>query len=805
MAHQKYGYEQFRTHKFFGLFWEQGCVSSDTEFLTTGGWKRIDEYCEGDLVGQWDPATLEVSLVEPSEYHVYPSDGFHHFKHNRGLDQMLCSSHRMPTLTKQNRNAGFTHAGELVDRLSASPTAMQFLPTTYRLSLGKGIQSKLGMSENDIRLQVAVQADGYFPSNCKTSRCTIRLKKGRKIERLRWLLRDTSNVYERVCKTTGYTIFSFEAPVKQKDYHGFWWEADQEDMKIIKSECLQWDGNQERQEFYTTIESDADFIQLVFGGIGCYASKGADGRGNFVVRARKSNKGLTTVRASNITYYPPQEGDKKYCFTTPSGGLLLRRNGKVFPTGNTGKTKTLLDHAAHAYARGAIDCVVVIAPNGVHANWVVEEIPKHLAVADDEYISWTYYNSKGKRWEKEFVGVIDEANHRDKLKIICFPTEGFSRAKKQFAALEYLLKTHRCFGIIDESDDIGNPDAKRTKYLIKQAPKFVARRIATGTPVDSKPLAAWSQLQFLSPSILKQDYYSFRARYSYMADKVIKKGAREIIQKFPVGHRNLDKLGAIMKTCSDRVLKEDCVDLPAKVYKTIPLEMGREQNRFYRDMEERAFYLLEEFQEVEAACREGQVAPEELEEARVVYAKNALDLMGKLSRITGGFADKGVFIKDEPKIRWLRENVDKYTATTDLITWCRYRDEIDAVVEALGEDRCAVVHGGVLGEAREEQIYRFKNDETCDTLVTNRTMSRGHTLVNASNNVFFSNSYSLRDRRQSEDRTHRTGQTSKCLYLDLVCVDTIDEGVLKALKQKKDVSDLVLGDPARAWVQMVSK
>lgn len=484
------------------------------------------------------------------------------------------------------------------------------------------------------------------------------------------------------------------------------------------------------------------------------------------------------------------------------------RNKKFFALfweQGTGKTKTLLDHAAHAYARGAIDCVVVIAPNGVHANWVVEEIPKHLAVAEDDYISWTYYNGKGKKWEKEFVSIIDEDNHRDKLKIICFPTEGFSRAKKQLAALEYLLKTHRCMGIIDESDDIGNPDAKRTKYLIKQAPKFVARRIATGTPVDSKPLAAWSQLQFLSPSILQQDYYSFRARYSIMKDKVVKKGTKEVIQKFPVAHRNLDKLGVILKTCSDRVLKEDCVDLPDKVYQTIPLEMGREQNRFYRDMEERAFYLLEEFAELEQKGREGLVSNEEVEEAKVIYAKNALDLMGKLSRITGGFADKGVPIKDEPKLKWLKENVDKYTATSDLIIWCRYRDEIDSVVAALGEDRCAVVHGGVLGEEREEQIYRFKNEESCDIMVTNRTMSRGHTLVNASNNIFFSNSYSLRDRRQSEDRTHRKGQVRSCLYLDLVCIDTIDEGVLQALKEKKDVSDLVLGDPKRAWVQMAGK
>jgi len=449
----------------------------------------------------------------------------------------------------------------------------------------------------------------------------------------------------------------------------------------------------------------------------------------------------------------------------------------------TGKTKALLDHASYAYHKGAIDCLIVIAPNGVHANWVIEEIPKHASV---NHIAITYYNGKGKKWVREFEEIADKDNHRDKLKIICFPTEGFSRAVKQIAYLDYLLKTHQCMGVIDEADDFSNPTAKRTKYMLKKASEFVVRRIATGTPIDSKPLAAWSQLQFLSPSILKQDYYSFRARYSIMKDKVVKVGAKEVVQKFPVGHRNLDKLGEIIKQHTDRVLKEDCIDLPDKVYQTVPLEMGRDQTRYYNDMLDRAFYVLEDSDDL-------------------VYAKNALDMMGKLARITGGFSEQGVPTKENPKLKWLETNIDKYTATTDVIIWCRYRDEIDAVVKAIGEERCAVIHGGVVGEDREKEIFRFKEDENCNVLVTNKCMSRGHTLVNATYNIYYSNSYSLRDRRQSEDRTHRKGQEATCFYLDLVCIDTIDEAVLQALKEKKDVSDLVLGDPKKAWVEMVKK
>ena len=53
-----------------GLFDEARCVPGETEFLTPTGWKRIDAYVEGDLVGQVEPVTRMVTFVRPERYIV---------------------------------------------------------------------------------------------------------------------------------------------------------------------------------------------------------------------------------------------------------------------------------------------------------------------------------------------------------------------------------------------------------------------------------------------------------------------------------------------------------------------------------------------------------------------------------------------------------------------------------------------------------------------------------------------------------------------------------------------------------------
>jgi len=66
--------------------------------------------------------------------------------------------------------------------------------------------------------------------------------------------------------------------------------------------------------------------------------------------------------------------------------------------------------------------------------------------------------------------------------------------------------------------------------------------------------------------------------------------------------------------------------------------------------------------------------------------------------------------------------------------------------------------------------------------------------------VYYSNGYDLEKRLQSEDRAHRIGQTKSVTYVDIIAEDTVDEKIVKALRDKINIASEVLGEELRAWI-----
>ena len=74
-------------------------------------------------------------------------------------------------------------------------------------------------------------------------------------------------------------------------------------------------------------------------------------------------------------------------------------------------------------------------------------------------------------------------------------------------------------------------------------------------------------------------------------------------------------------------------------------------------------------------------------------------------------------------------------------------------------------------------------------------------MTEAKNVIYYSNNYDLENRLQSEDRAHRIGQTNKVTYIDLVVKGTVDEKIVKALRNKLDLAQEVLGDEKwKDWI-----
>lgn len=321
-----------------------GCVDADTEFLTPTGWKRIADFEEGDKVAQYhDDGSL--SYIEPLKYHKYEADKLWKIKSKYGVDQVLSDEHKVVYLSYKGelRKKSLKDIRELQESLGMGFKG-RFLTTFEGHSGGSGVD----LTDEQIRLMVAVMGDGYFC--CNTNYVAVRIKKDRKKARLVSLLEAAGVPYTRkeVAPYGGFEAFRFYAPLRMKNYGEFWWSCNKEQLEIICDECLYWDGNQKNQ-FYSADKEDVDFLQYAFASIGKRSTVAIDDRESRLTErpcyrlqvAGNKTVGISGERASRPSFeeYATTDGFK-YCFTTETGMWVMRRNFRVCVTSNSGTAKS---------------------------------------------------------------------------------------------------------------------------------------------------------------------------------------------------------------------------------------------------------------------------------------------------------------------------------------------------------------------------------------------------------------------------------------------------------------------------------
>ena len=250
----------------------------------------------------------------------------------------------------------------------------------------------------------------------------------------------------------------------------------------------------------------------------------------------------------------------------------------------TGKSKVLVDNMAILYDKGKINGALIIAPKGVYRNWYSQEIPNHLAShIDHKTVLWTALTSKTKDKEYQQFFKVDLDLH-----ILIMNVEAFS-TKKGLEFATRFLNCHNSLVAVDESTTIKTPTAKRTKAILRLGKLAKYRRILTGSPVTKSPLDLYTQCAFLDEELLGfGSYYTFRNRYAVMRNANF--GGRRV--QLIAGYQRLDELSKILKPFSDRVLKEDCLDLPEKTYIQREVELTDEQKQTYSTMKAAALASL---------------------------------------------------------------------------------------------------------------------------------------------------------------------------------------------------------------------
>ena len=443
----------------------------------------------------------------------------------------------------------------------------------------------------------------------------------------------------------------------------------------------------------------------------------------------------------------------------------------------TGKTKVLIDNLAMLYDRGKVDGALIIAPKGVIGTWYNQELPAHLPDHIEKVTVLWQANINKKQQDK--LDQLFKTGHE--LHIIVMNVEAFSTEKGRLFAAKF-LRSHKSLMAIDESTTIKNPKAKRTKNILSLSSICKYRRIMTGSPVTRNPLDLYTQCEFLDPTHLQfTSYYAFRNRYAEMKTINIAGRSINVVKQFI----NLKELSENLKPFSYRVLKQDCLDLPDKVYTKREIQLTPEQKKLYEQMRKEALATLN---------------------GKTVTTMTALTQLMRLHQITCGHfaADDGSI--QEIKNNRLSELLDVLEEVEGkVIIWAHYQHDVMNIYKLL-EDKYgpgSVVHyyGKTLPEERDYAIKNFKeNDRVRFFVGTPQTGGYGITLVQANTVIYYSNGYDLEKRMQSEDRAHRIGQKKKVTYVDLIAEDTVDTKIVKSLRKKINIASAVMGEDLKKWI-----
>ena len=455
-------------------------------------------------------------------------------------------------------------------------------------------------------------------------------------------------------------------------------------------------------------------------------------------------------------------------------------NYAYFMEMGTGKSKVLLDNIAMLYDKGAINSALIVAPKSVYRNWEKLEIPIHLPDHIETFIGVWQATTTKKQQE-----IIENClMPQERLKIVLMNVEALSTKKGAMFA-EKFLKCNKVLLAIDESTTIKNHKAKRTKTVLALSEHAKCRRILTGMPVTKNPMDLFTQCNFLDPDLLGySSFYAFQGRY---ADTIRRKGAGGFHEyNHVIGYRNLDELEKTLKKFSYRVLKQDCLDLPDKIYTTRVIQLTEQQKKLYLQMKRFALAELK---------------------GRTMTSFNVLTQVMRLHQIICGFmkTDEGRIIDIEnTRVQELLNVLDETEGKA--IIWCTYRHNIlslkDILKEKYGELSTDTLFGDTPDKKRMTLVERFQDKESpFRFLVGNpQTGGRGLTLTAANTVIYYSNGYDLEIRLQSEDRAHRIGQTNKVLYVDIVAEKTVDEKIIKALKSKINIAKEIMGEELKSWI-----
>lgn len=726
---------------------EAGCVDSDTEYLTPTGWRRISDY-QGGLVAQFVPETGYLEFVEPLEYIKKPCDLMVRIQTSKGIDQLLSPEHRV--LVYDNAMRGKRVVMSAADLLVKHDNYHAGIPAPKGPTVGTPTVSfshsaikphflapsgdGIPLTDEQLRVQIAVIADGHFGS--KTNHCVVRLKRERKVTRMRHLLELAGIEFRERRQDTptaqGFTVFTFDAPLRTKEFGSEFWAASVEQLAIVRDEVMNWDGcdrmGAKGFEFSSTSKASADFVQYAFAG-GEYVAritedwredKYSSGVCYSVYVRRKAGTGLLSIQSKNpagTMRLAPSTDGFKYCFSVPSTFLVLRRNGCIFTTGNTGKTSAAAWAADYLLSTKQINRVLIVCP---------------LSIMDTAWRSDLF-----KTVMHRSVGIAT-GTRRQRLEVI---TSGCEFVIINFDGVKVVTDALASGGfdlvIIDEATAIKSAGTDRWKALNSIIRPSTWVWSMTGTPAAQSPEDAYGIARLTREDSVPKFAGAWR-------DRVMLK----VTQFKWVPRHNAQQIVYDTLQPAIRYTKEECLDLPDILYTTREVPLTAQQTKYYNHIKQEMVALA---------------AGEE------ITAANAASMLNKLLQLSCGavYTDTREVIQFDikPRLTELLGIIDN--TEHKVLVFVPFRHVTDMLHEALtahygDPNMVEVIQGGVSAGARAETIKRFQTEDNPRILLLSpQATAHGITLTRADQIVWWGPIASTEYYLQANARAHRAGQTNK--------------------------------------------
>ena len=492
----------------------------------------------------------------------------------------------------------------------------------------------------------------------------------------------------------------------------------------------------------------------------------------------------------------------------------------LFADMGTGKSKIAIDIGAYKYNTNQIEAMLIIAPNNVHLQWHREQFPLHCPIYYDTFV-WEQSRWQNTRYRVGFEKFMSEKAKC--LKVFFVNVEAFQGETGQ-QMIRYFCRFNETFAVLDESTRIKTPEAKRS-IAVRELHTCKSRCILTGTPTAKSPLDIWSPFNFLKKDYFKMGWPEFRNRYSVMIKDYASKRMRtindyefnrvrdaiahwqgdgdmfsclgDVAQELGMSFRDVrhihetegemsrykdeNMLKGLIGDDTFSVKKEDCLDLPEKVYEIIDIDMAKDQKKAYDDLAQYMVAINEDGAELEVV--------------------GILALLIRFMQICGGFfpsktdeAPSTLLLpfKKNPKLDALMEDIEEHTSDKQCIIWACFTAEIKLIKKTLQDAgySAETYHGQDDKHKRERTIKKFV-EGGIQFLVANPTVAGyGLNFQHCSYQYFFSNSYRTEARLQAEDRTHRAGQVNTCVYKDILLKNSIDHHIFDIIKQGKELNDV---------------